>query len=617
MVDSPRSISSGTWLTTTANAENVPSAIAATSSTNGRLRAIAAGVAVDVRGPLGGVGVGPGAAQPEQVRRDRDDGEHDGQHEVGAAPAERPEQRGGQRGEDVLASPASRVTRGQRGHPPRPPPAGQRGERGLVEHAGHRHPGQHPGGEEPRQRRRRARSRPPRAPRAPTRRSSPAAVRAGRASARPGSRPARRPPGRAENAAVIVPIDQPVSAAIAGGQHGEGVVEHPPADDLGARTARRAPGAARRATAHRAPSRQPSSAQVGPAPAPVRVTPAACRRARRDTGPAGTAAAAAGRLRSASNRPAPPQTPVSGRTSSTRSAASWSPAMRGGDGADLLVAGQREERRGAAVALHPDQVHARLGLGQLARRRAGRRCRTSARSGRSAAPARAGPAAPGRGRAGPRTGRTGRAGTRSARRPRRPGRAGAPSTTPAPAARRRSRSTAAVRNPVTVLMCPASTAACGARSPSAPRAGQLVGVAAAEGGADLRRGAAASRTCVPGSLLGELGERDQRGERGVAAAGDGDALAGVAGPHGRVGRGRAPGRRSGRRRRVSPSAGRPSPPSGLGARPGAGGVDDGAGGDPLLAAGGPHVHGQRLARRGRRRRRGRGRGGPRRRPGRR
>ena len=39
---------------------------------------------------------------------------------------------------------------------------------------------------------------------------------------------------------------------------------------------------------------------------------------------------------------------------------------RRGDGADLLVAGHGQERRGAAVGLHPDQVEAALGVGQLA-----------------------------------------------------------------------------------------------------------------------------------------------------------------------------------------------------------------------------------------------------------
>ena len=37
----------------------------------------------------------------------------------------------------------------------------------------------------------------------------------------------------------------------------------------------------------------------------------------------------------------------------------------GGDGADLLVAGQGQERRGAAVGLHPDDVDALLVVGEL------------------------------------------------------------------------------------------------------------------------------------------------------------------------------------------------------------------------------------------------------------
>ena len=43
LVDMPRSMSSGTWLTTTANAVKAPSATAATSSRNARLRTIASG----------------------------------------------------------------------------------------------------------------------------------------------------------------------------------------------------------------------------------------------------------------------------------------------------------------------------------------------------------------------------------------------------------------------------------------------------------------------------------------------------------------------------------------------------------------------------------------------
>lgn len=39
---------------------------------------------------------------------------------------------------------------------------------------------------------------------------------------------------------------------------------------------------------------------------------------------------------------------------------------RRGDGADLFVAGHGEERRGAAVGLHPDQVHALFGVRELA-----------------------------------------------------------------------------------------------------------------------------------------------------------------------------------------------------------------------------------------------------------
>lgn len=38
----------------------------------------------------------------------------------------------------------------------------------------------------------------------------------------------------------------------------------------------------------------------------------------------------------------------------------------GGDAADLFVAGHREESRGAAVGLHPDEVDAGFGVGEFA-----------------------------------------------------------------------------------------------------------------------------------------------------------------------------------------------------------------------------------------------------------
>ena len=58
VVDMPRSISSGTWLTTTAKAVNAPSATAAISSRKARLRATASGACST--GPTVSAGSGSG-----------------------------------------------------------------------------------------------------------------------------------------------------------------------------------------------------------------------------------------------------------------------------------------------------------------------------------------------------------------------------------------------------------------------------------------------------------------------------------------------------------------------------------------------------------------------------
>ena len=113
----------------------------------------------------------------------------------------------------------------------------------------------------------------------------------------------------------------------------------------------------------------------------------------------------------------PPQTPVSGSCSSTRSAASLVAGQGGGDGADLLVPGGQQERRRPPVGLHPDQVEALSGWAS-SRRRAAARCRRSGSSGRSAAPARRVPPGRGPGPAAPRAACPGPGGTRSRRRPR-------------------------------------------------------------------------------------------------------------------------------------------------------------------------------------------------------
>ena len=263
------------------------------------------------------------------------------------------------------------------------------------------------------------------------------------------------------------------------GEDGEGVVEHAPADDLGARTGpratRRSPTSVNAAGLRRlAVASSPSHSRGGTG-------------AEADRRPGRTAAAQQPPSDPASsvwsNRPAAAADPGLGQHQLDPGGGLVVPGQRRGDRADLLVAGHREERRRPAVALHPDQVTRPARAGPARRRRAGRPCRRSARSGRSAGPARAGPAEPGPGPGAPPTATTGPGGTRSPRRPRRPGRAAARPPTPAPAGRRPRWSTAAVRNPVTVEMCPASTAAA-ARWPRAPRAGKLVGVAAAEGVAD-------------------------------------------------------------------------------------------------------------------------------------
>ena len=401
--------------------------------------------------------------------------------------------------------------------------------------------------------------------------------------------PARTTTRPAENAAVTR-ADRPAGVrGDARGEHREGVVQHAPADDLGD-------------AQHDEHAAEPGLATAHPA-RPHRAT----RRRRPVNRSACTAGQSSVTHRSGAGTVPPaaagPQHPPRGLGARPapalvdEAAAAAHPGLRqdqldplgrlpvpgdrGGDGADLLVAG---ERRGTSAparssSSRPGTRPARAGPARA--RRAGRRCRTSARSGRSAAPAHAGPAAPGPGRAGPRTGTTGPGGTRSARRPRRPGPDGGPSTdssTQPPVGRRAS--TAGGAETGDRRDVPGRD---GRRGALAERAagGQLVGVAAAEGVADL---AAAQQ---PVDLrarrgLGQLGERDQRGQRRVPAAGDRDPLARVPGAA-RPGRsGPAPGSRSGRRRPPRRAPGSPSPPSGLGERPRAGRVDHRPRRDPLL-----------------------------------
>ena len=114
------------------------------------------------------------------------------------------------------------------------------------------------------------------------------------------------------------------------------------------------------------------------------------------------------------------QTPVSGSTKLDR-AGGLPVAVEGGDDrADLLVAGAQQERRRAAVALHADDVDARVGVGELVDAVRRHRCRRSAGSGRSAERARAAPRRGRRGRAAARPAARGRGGSRWWRSPRRP-----------------------------------------------------------------------------------------------------------------------------------------------------------------------------------------------------
>lgn len=129
----PRSISSGTWFTATANTVKAPRHTATTSSTNGRLRAIdpalrsAAALVVSAFS----TGSGQGPRSPNRVCRDCDGGEHGGEHEVGAAPAERVEHRRGQRREYRAGEPGDQGERGERPDAVAGPPSGSvRGKAG-------------------------------------------------------------------------------------------------------------------------------------------------------------------------------------------------------------------------------------------------------------------------------------------------------------------------------------------------------------------------------------------------------------------------------------------------------------------------------------------------------
>ena len=191
------------------------------------------------------------------------------------------------------------------------------------------------------------------------------------------------------------------------------------------------------------------------------------------------------------------------------------PGERRGDGADLLVAGHGQERRGPAVALHPDQEHPRLGLGQLGGavrvdRAAGVHVRVDQRGQRARGlqhrvqvEAHLGQQRQVRPEPGHRDDLVDRVEPSPVHRhqhqpavrlPGRPRRCG-------------------TRSPCE--MCPASTAAA-ARCPSAPRAGSWSASPPPKVLPTCPR-RSSHATCVPGHLLGELGERDQRGQRRVPA----------------------------------------------------------------------------------------------------
>ena len=164
---------------------------------------------------------------------------------------------------------------------------------------------------------------------APSRASSTTAARAGPATADRDPQPAPDTTRPAENAAVSAGGDQPVSAADPPRQHRERVVQDAPAGDLGdAQRHQHPPSPARVVPAVR---RRPSPASTGGSlvsvtPVGSRSSPAAAPTVSSD---ARRRSAAATRRRAGPGRRTarhPPHTPVSGSVSSTRAAASWSPA---------------------------------------------------------------------------------------------------------------------------------------------------------------------------------------------------------------------------------------------------------------------------------------------------
>ena len=124
----------------------------------------------------------------------------------------------------------------------------------------------------------------------------------------------------------------------------------------------------------------------------------------------------------------------------------------------------------------------------------------------------------------------------------------------------------------------------GPQSEGAP-GGQLVGRATAEGGLDGGVGPATQQPRDPGRgiLLDEVGERDEGGERGVAAADDGDVAAGVRRTGGAVVQVGHPIAQVGQDARVLlAEGGQTVGPERIGPGPGAAGVHDAAGKQPFL-----------------------------------
>ena len=237
--------------------------------------------------------------------------------------------------------------------------------------------------------------------------------------------------------------------------------------------------------------------------------------------------AAASRSRAASTPPRV-QTPVSGSTSSTRSAASLVAGNVGGDRADLLVSGHHQEGRRTAIGLHAGEIEAGLVLREFARamrthraaamlvgidQRRQRDRRTRSRD-RAAGAVRAG---------NERSGRKPVATTSSSTMTlRAPQQARGRRSRGAPSAMR-----CETRNPVSTLILPAATSAAKC-APSSPRAASL--------------SLAPPPNALAGSLprssqiglrarrfVRKLHEIDQRADRGMAGAEHRDGLAGVAG----------------------------------------------------------------------------------------